>query len=100
MAARAMINSIQQFSQNTSIKLKRILIVDHHTQIKRMSKHMTKFQNQLQRKDSINNNIDLNRVKEQSNVPKLPENISTASDSDDDNEPEEYQLPYVDRPKA
>ncbi len=105
MTIRAMISSIRQFSQSSSVKLKRIIIIDNHTRIKRMSKRVKKFQNQFQTKSSNNNHIDLDNDEGQSftnifGVPKIPEIISTTSESDDDIEPEEYQLPYVDHAKA
>ncbi len=105
MAARAMISSIRQFSQISSIKLKRIIIIDHHVQIKRLSKRIKKFQNQVPSKSSVNHNIDLDAEEGLSftnifGVPKMPEIVSTTSESDDDIEPEEYKLPYTDHAKA
>jgi hypothetical protein len=101
MTNRAMVSSIRQFSHNPSIKLKRIVLIDHHVRIKRMSKRVKKYQNQIQ---PTNNNIDLDADSGLSftnifGVPKLPELVST-SESDDDVEPEEYDLPYVDQAKA
>jgi hypothetical protein len=105
MAARAMVSSIRQFSQISSIKLKRILIIDHRVQIKRMSKRIKKFQNQVQSKSSVNNNIDLDIEDGLSfanifGIPKMPEIVSTTSESDDEIEPEEYKLPYTDHAKS
>jgi len=105
MAARAMVSSIRQFSQISSIKLKRILVIDHHVQIKRMSKRIKKFQNQVQSKSSVNNNIDLDTDDGLSftnifGIPKMPEIVSTTSESEDEIEPEEYKLPYTDHAKS
>ncbi|CAF3412168.1 unnamed protein product [Rotaria sp. Silwood1] len=101
MTFRAMISAIRQYSQNSSITLKRIIIVDHQIQIKRMSKRVEKYQKQLQKPISHNNNnnIDLNTGDRHSfayifGVPKISEVTSSASDTDDDIEPEDYQLPY------
>ncbi len=105
MAARAMVSSIRQFSQISSIKLKRILVIDHHVQIKRMSKRVKKFQNQLKTKPTINNNIDLDADEGLSftnifGVPKISELGSTTSESEDEIEPEEYEHPYADLAKS
>ncbi|CAF2428088.1 unnamed protein product [Rotaria sp. Silwood2] len=99
MAARAMITAIRQYSQNLSTRLKRILIVDHQVQIRRMSKRVKKYQKQLQIKELLNNNIDLDTDDGHSftyifGVPRIPEIASSSSESDDDIEPEDYQLPY------
>jgi hypothetical protein len=105
MTNRAMVSSIRQFSHTALVKLKRIVIVDHHIPIKRMSKRVKKYQNQIQSKSSMNSNIDLDADDGQSftnifGVPKIPEIVSTTSESEDDIEPEEYELPYVDHAKS
>jgi hypothetical protein len=104
MAARAMVSAIRQFSQNSSVKLKRIVIVDHQIQIKRMSKRVKKYQNQT--KLPTGNNIDLDKDDGHSfanifGIPKLPEVVgSSSNESDDEMEPEEYSLPYIDHAKS
>jgi hypothetical protein len=105
MTVRAMVSAIRQFSQNVSIKLKRIIIVDHQVQMKRMNKRVKKYQKQVQTKMTSNNSIDLdtdttgNSFANIFGVPKIPEIVSTTSESDDDIELEEYQLPYTDLAK-
>ncbi|CAF0825398.1 unnamed protein product [Rotaria sordida] len=99
MAVRAMISAIRQYSQNLSIKLKRIIIVDHQIQIKQMNKYMKKYQKQIEKTITINNDIDLDSDDGHSftyifGVPKVPEIISSTSESDDDIELEDYQFPY------
>jgi hypothetical protein len=105
MTNRAMVSSILQFSHSTPIKLKRIVIIDHHVQIKRMSKRVKKFQNQLKTKPTINNNIDLDADEGLSftnifGVPKISELGSTTSESEDEIEPDEYEHPYADLAKS
>jgi alpha-D-ribose 1-methylphosphonate 5-triphosphate diphosphatase PhnM len=106
MTTRAMFSAIRQFSQNPSVKLKRIIIVDHQVQIKRMSKRVKKYQKQNQTKSSTNNNnIDLDKDDGQSftnifGIPKISEVVSSSSESDDEIEPEEYVLPYIDQAKS
>ena len=106
MTIRAMFSAIRQFSHSPAIKLKRINIIDHQVRIKRMSKRVKKYQNQLRKTTTNNpNNIDLDADDGQSftnifGVPKIPEIVSTTSESDDEMEPEEYELPYVDHAKA
>ncbi|CAF3321144.1 unnamed protein product [Rotaria socialis] len=58
MTARAMICAIRQYSLNSSIKLKRIIIVDYEVQIKRMSKHVKKYHAAVQKSLPLTNNID------------------------------------------
>lgn len=103
MTVRAMISSIRQFSRNGTGKLQRIVIIDHHSSIKRMSKRVKKYQNQFPSKTSTNKiDFDLDDGQSFTNifgVPKLPEIVSSTSDSEND-EGEEYQLPYVDHAKA
>lgn len=109
MAVRAMVSTIHQFSQVPSIKLKRIFIIDHYAQIKRMSRRVKKYQNQIQLKNASNNNpnnIDLDADQGHSSfahifgVPQIPEVVSSTSESDDEAEPEEYRTPYVDHAKS
>ena len=96
MTVRAMVSAIQQYSQNLSSKLKRIIIVDHYEQIKRMSKRVQKYQKQTQAKSSINNDkIDFNNDDEQSfvsvfGVPKISKAVSSNSETDDDHELEAH----------
>ena len=103
MAARAIVSSIHQFSHSTSSKLRRIIIVDHQAQIKRMSKRVQQYQRQIQTKS---NHIDLDADAGLSftnifGVPKITQTISSSSESDDDNnQPEEYTLPYIDQARS
>ena len=102
MTARAMLSSIRQFSHSGSTKLKRIIIIDHEVKIKRMSQRVKKYQNQIQTKPSNNIDLDADGGLSFTNlfgVPKIPETTST-SESDEDNEPEEYILPYIDHAKS
>jgi hypothetical protein len=115
MAVRAMISAIRQLSQNPSMRLRRIVVVDHQTRIKSLSKRVKKYQKQSRRQDSAKshpsaqlkrvssnaNHIDLDAGDEQSfasafGVPKIPEVTTGTSDS----EPEEYAVPYTDNAKA
>jgi hypothetical protein len=106
MTVRAMVSAIRQFSQTSSVKLKRIIITDHHVRIKRISKQVQKYQNQMETRTTNNyNNIDLDDDDGQSftnifGVPRIPEIVSTTSESDDEIEPEEYILPYTDHAKV
>ena len=106
MTTRAMVTAIRQFSQNPSVKLKRIIIADHHGQIKRMNKRVKKYQRQNQTKTNNNNNhIDLDKDDGQSfanifGIPKIPEVGSSSSESEDEVEADEDLLPYTDHAKA
>ncbi|CAF0719495.1 unnamed protein product [Adineta steineri] len=107
MTVRAMVSAFRQFSQNPLIKLKRIIVVDHQVQIKRINKRVKTYQNQnqIQTKSTNNNNIDFDKDDGHSfdnifGVPKSHENVSSSSESDDDVEGEEYQLPYTDHAKS
>ncbi|CAF3407205.1 unnamed protein product [Rotaria socialis] len=101
MTGRAMICAIRQYSLNSSIKLKRIIIVDYEVQIKRMSKRVKKYHAAVQKSLPLTNNIDFDGDDGQSfayifGVPKIPEIVSSESESENDNdiEAEEDQLPY------
>lgn len=106
MAVRAMVSTVRQFSLIPTVKLKRILVIDHHAQIKRISRRVKKYQNQIQSRNLINNsNIDIDGDDERSfanifGVPQIPEVVSSTSESDDEAEPEEYRFPYVDHAKS
>lgn len=104
MTVRAMVCAFRQFSRNSSIKLKRIIVVDHQVQIKRMNERVKKYQTQTQLKNTANNNIDLDADDGHSftnifGVPKVPEMIPSSSESDDGLESEE-ELPYTDHAKS
>jgi hypothetical protein len=104
MTVRAMVCAFRQFSQNSSIKLKRIIVVDHQIQIKRMNERVKKYQKEIQSKTTINNNIDFdaddgNSFTKIFGVPKIPEIVSSTSESDDGIDSEEQQLPYIDHAK-
>ncbi|UJR38233.1 hypothetical protein I4U23_030906 [Adineta vaga] len=99
MTVRAMVSAFRQFSQNVSIKLRRIIVVDHHVQIKRMSKRVKQYQNRIQMK--TNNNIDFDHDDGHSFVSVFGEQkISNISSSEDETESEEYQLPYTDHARS
>lgn len=103
MAARAIVSSIRQYSHSNSIKLRRITIIDHQVQIKRMSKRVQKYQRQIQAKPSNQIDLDLDEGISFTNifgVPKITQAISSSSDSDDNDQPEEYVLPYIDQAKS
>lgn len=107
MGVRAMISALRQFSQNSSAKLKRFIIVDHQVQIQRMSRRVKKYQKQVQTKISIGNNIDLDNddghaFAEVFGVPQsvMPVPNSSGSDSEEEVEPEEYILPYIDQARS
>ncbi|CAF1610522.1 unnamed protein product [Rotaria magnacalcarata] len=99
MTARAMICAIRQYSLNSLIKLKRIIIVDYEAQIKRMGKRVKKYHTAVQKSLPLTNNIDFDGDDGQSfayifGVPKIPEIVSSESENDNDIEVEEDQLPY------
>lgn len=99
MTFRAMILAIRQHSKSTSTKLKRIIIVYQPTQIKRINKRMQKYQKNMQKSVTFNDNIDLDNDDEVSfaylfGVPKIPEITSSSSESDNDTEPNDVHLPY------
>lgn len=102
MTVRAMISAIRQFSLNGTGKLQRIVIIDHHSSIKRLNKCVKKYQKQFPSKSSPNRiDFDLDDGQSFANifgVPKLPEMISSTSESENDGE--EYQLPYVDHAQS
>ena len=104
MTVRAMLSAIRQFSRTSTGKLTRVSIIDRQPLIKRMSRRVRKYQNQTAPTASNNTIIDIDDTQSFTQifgVPKLPEIVSTTSDSDDEeNESEEYLLPYVDHAKS
>ena len=106
MSVRAMISALRQYSQSSSIKLKRFVIVDHQVQINRMSKRVKIYQKRIGTKLQLNNSVDLDNDDGQTfaeifGVPRLPLNNTSngSSESDEEVEPEEYILPYTDQAK-
>ncbi|CAF1605300.1 unnamed protein product [Adineta ricciae] len=103
MAVRAMVSAFRRFSMNSSIKLKRILVVDHHVQITRMSKRVKQYQSRTQTKASTNVNFTVDDEQTFTNVfgvPKVSDVPSSAGESDEETESEEYQLPYTDHARS
>jgi hypothetical protein len=107
MSVRAMLSAFRQFSKKSSIHLRQFIIVDHRTQINRMSKRLKQYQSLVQTKLTNNKNIDLNDVDSKSfgsvfGVPTIAQlaTSSSESDDDDDDESEQYRLPYTDHAKS
>ena len=101
MTVRAMLSAIRQFSRTSTGKLTRVSIIDRQPLIKRMSRRVRKYQNQTASNNTIIDIDDTQSFTQIFGVPKLPEIVSTTSDSDDEeNESEEYLLPYVDHAKS
>lgn len=103
MAVRAMVSAFRRFSMNPSIKLKRILVVDHHVQINRMSKRVKQYQSRTQTKASTNVNFiadDEQTFASVFGVPKVSDVPSSGGESDEETESEEYQLPYTDHARS
>lgn len=105
MTVRAMVSAVRQYSQNVSMKIKRINIVDHDAQIKRMKKRVNKYLKQTETKLTTSDSIDLDDDDGKSfayifGVPTIPEILSSSSESDDEIEPEDYQHPYKHQTKV
>ena len=103
MTVRAMVCALRQFSQNPSIRLKRFVIVDHYSQIHRISQRVKKYQKITQfsqQQKLINSHIDLDNDDTESfcsifGVPKIPDVVSSTSESEEEMDSEDYSLPYA-----
>lgn len=107
MTVRAMVSAFRLFSQNPAIKLKRIVVVDHQAQIKRMSKRVKQYQRRVETTPSQHqrHSVDFDTDDGQSfasifGVRRASKTIASADESDEDADAEEYQLPYTDHARS